>query len=228
MFNLPATYYNQYMKPSQILPTIEPELPKTSGIYMILIISADKAYIGQSVNISRRWTDHKARLKYGSKHAKNPHLINTVKKYGMNDLKFVVLENCPKENLNERESYWISQIDEDRRCNIAGVGEFKSSQELIKAKTEKNIGRKRSEETKKRISEALKGRKFSDEHRKNLSKAVTENAKDPKVKENMANAQRGKKHTEEHKKKITDSLIKTFLLKKQLKLLSLKEDTNNE
>lgn len=194
------------MKPIDIISLIQSDLKKTSGIYMILFLTSGKAYIGQSINIDRRWVDHKSRLKHGSKHNKNPFMQNSYNKYGFNDMKFLVVENCIKADLNDREAFWINQIDKDLRLNLAGVGSFKTTQELIESKTSKNKGSKRTEECRKRMSEASKGKPKSEEHKQNLSIAVKFSAARPEVKENMSKAQKGKKHSPETIAKRTASM----------------------
>jgi len=171
---------------------------------MILFIAANKAYIGQSINIKRRWVDHRTRLKH-NKCLGNPYLQNMYNKYGLAGMKFIVLENCLKEELSAREAHWILQIDQELRLNLAGVGEFPEAKEVTIAKTSSNIGKKRSEETKKRISEALKGKTKSQEHREKLSRASKEASSRLEVKKRMAEAQLGKKHSEETRKKISEA-----------------------
>ena len=136
-------------------------------------------------------------------------------KYGLAGMKFIVLENCLKEELSIKEAHWILQIDQDLRLNLAGVGEFPEVDEAKIARTSPNLGRKRSEETKKRISEALKGKAKSKEHRENLSKAVIVSAARPEVKKNMSEAQKGKKQSKETIKRKVESMKRFYARKKE-------------
>lgn len=72
------------------------------GIYKITNLLNNKMYIGQSNNIQRRFSEHcykgvKSRIV----------LDSAIKKYGKDNFSFEVLEECSKELLNERETYWI-------------------------------------------------------------------------------------------------------------------------
>lgn len=74
------------------------------GIYKITNIINNHCYIGQSVDIKRRLSEHllqryKATIYYA------------FDKYGIDNFTFEIIELCPKESLNEREKYWIAFYD---------------------------------------------------------------------------------------------------------------------
>lgn len=73
------------------------------GIYKI-IINDYYIYIGQSVNIEGRWSDHLSELRR-NKHC-NKKLQNTYNKYS-NTIKFEILEECDVSELDNKEIYWI-------------------------------------------------------------------------------------------------------------------------
>lgn len=78
---------------------------KICGIYKITSLTSEKAYIGQSLDIRERWRQHiKSSLAYGNKVNK---LYQAMSKEGPHNFTFEVLEETKKENLNERETYWI-------------------------------------------------------------------------------------------------------------------------
>lgn len=79
------------------------------GIYKITNLLNDKVYIGQSVDIEKRWSVHKAELKNNYHH--NIHLQNAWNKYGEKNFKFSIIEECDVDQLNQREIYWISKFD---------------------------------------------------------------------------------------------------------------------
>lgn len=81
----------------------------TCGIYEIKNTINNKRYIGQSINIEKRWQNHKRELKT-QKHY-NSHLQNSWNKYGESAFVFSIIEKCPKELLDEREQYWININD---------------------------------------------------------------------------------------------------------------------
>ena len=81
---------------------------KPCGIYKITNTKNKKAYIGKSVEIiPKRWTEHiKTSLNIGSISRTKIH--EAMKEYGIENFTFEILEECPKEKLNEREKYWIA------------------------------------------------------------------------------------------------------------------------
>jgi len=79
---------------------------KIIGIYKITSPSG-KIYIGQSIDIYNRWIKgHKysnsRKIGVGKK------LKNSYIKYGHENHKFEIIEECSTEQLNEREIYWIN------------------------------------------------------------------------------------------------------------------------
>lgn len=78
------------------------------GIYKITNLINGKIYIGQSVKIKNRWQQHKQEVK---SNRTNTLLYNAMRKYGLDNFSFEVIEECDKDQLNEREIYWISYYD---------------------------------------------------------------------------------------------------------------------
>lgn len=75
------------------------------GIYKIENKINGKVYIGKSIDINRRWYSHKNELN-GQRHCNN-YLQNSWNKYGEDNFIFEILELCQKEELNDREKFWI-------------------------------------------------------------------------------------------------------------------------
>lgn len=150
---------------------------KICGIYKITSITGC-IYIGQSVNIHWRWREHKRYFGSGS-----PRLHNSFKKHGIENHTFEILEECPRELLNEREIHWIKHFDSfdtPHGMNLVNGG----------------FGSRPSLETRKRQGEAQKKKAPpTEEARKNMSKSQ------------MGNKYRlGTKHPEEVKKNISKKL----------------------
>lgn len=77
------------------------------GIYKITNLINHKMYIGQSVHIEQRWKDHKARAYYKDCEEYERPLYRAMRKYGLDNFDFEIVEECTVEALNERERYWI-------------------------------------------------------------------------------------------------------------------------
>ena len=79
------------------------------GIYLIRNKINNKVYVGQSVNIKDRWSNHKRELEKGIHY--NDHLQKSYNKYGKINIEFKVIEYWEKEKLDELEVYWIKYFD---------------------------------------------------------------------------------------------------------------------
>ena len=77
------------------------------GIYKITNKINNKAYIGQSIDIENRWRQHKLCSFIETKTEYNSPIHQAIRKYGLENFSFEVLEECEPEQLNEREIYWI-------------------------------------------------------------------------------------------------------------------------
>lgn len=82
-----------------------------TGIYKITNKLNNKIYIGQSVNISYRWTAHRCRPFNENSNQYNSSLYKAIRKYGIENFQFEVLEECLKSELNDKEKYYISLFD---------------------------------------------------------------------------------------------------------------------
>lgn len=90
------------------------------GIYCIENTINHKIYIGSSVDIYRRWAQHRRELK-GNYHY-NHHLQNACNKYKIENFKFYIIERCDECIRIEKEQYWIdyyNSSNENFGYNIA-------------------------------------------------------------------------------------------------------------
>jgi group I intron endonuclease len=149
---------------------------------MIRCLANGKVYIGSSVKISRRFKEHKTRLK--SKTHDNKKLQRSWDKYGSESFAWSVVEVVDADKINEAEQFWIDALDSANEstgfnmCPI--VGSRKSA--------------KNTEEHCARISAAMKG------NLRWLGKKHT-----PKAIENMSRAQKGRRKSPEHRAKLAES-----------------------
>lgn len=78
----------------------------TCGIYKITNILNGKAYIGASKNIEKRWSNHR------TKH--ETRMSDIIKKYGVLNFTFEIIEECPPEELIEKEQYYVEFYDTEK------------------------------------------------------------------------------------------------------------------
>ncbi|MFR2887412.1 MAG: GIY-YIG nuclease family protein [Clostridium butyricum] len=83
------------------------------GIYKITNVINNKIYIGQSINIHKRWIGHRNDFKRPERH--NIYFHRAWIKYGEENFKFEIIEEYNVEKLNERERYWISVYNSSNR-----------------------------------------------------------------------------------------------------------------
>lgn len=77
-----------------------------SGIYKITNQLDDMCYIGQSVDLATRWKDH-AKCGLGIDTPQGNKLYQAMIQYGLWNFSFEILEECPKQYLDEKEKYYI-------------------------------------------------------------------------------------------------------------------------
>jgi group I intron endonuclease len=131
------------------------------GIYKV-INPKGKVYIGQSVNVERRFS----RYRNIHERDKQPKIYNSIKKYGWENHIHDVIEECSIEQLNERETYWkqyyLYQMDGDWDmvlfCNLHDTGGGPLSEEIKQKISNSTKGKIVSEATKYKMSESKKGK----------------------------------------------------------------------
>ena len=78
-----------------------------SGIYKITRLKTGEIYIGKSTDIKKRWTEH-CKTAYGVGSIAHSILHTTIRRDGIENFTFELLEEVPKDKLTEREKYWIT------------------------------------------------------------------------------------------------------------------------
>jgi group I intron endonuclease len=177
------------------------------GIYCIQNKTTGMAYVGQSVDIVKRWSAHTTPGK------KSSGIQKAIKEAGIEAFHFFVLEICAREDLNDREIHWIKTYDcvnpKGYNGNSGGGAPTKVSDETKKKISAACKGKKKSTqstETKTKRSSSLKGRKVSDETRAKISAALNGKKMPPRSTEHLAKiliAIKGKKKSTEHCAKIS-------------------------
>jgi group I intron endonuclease len=156
------------------------------GIYKITSPSG-KVYIGQSIDIEKRWKTYKSGFSKGQ-----IKLHNSFVKYGIDNHVFQILEECLVESLNNKERYWqdfyncigheglnlkltnssdkSGSFSNELKLKLSNSSKGKKMSEESKIKMRNsNLGKKLSEETKKKIGEKIKGSKHSEETKNKIS-----------------------------------------------------------
>ena len=77
-----------------------------TGIYLIHNKINGKNYVGQSKHILNRWTQHR----YDSKEKDYP-LYRAMRKYGIDNFEFSILEECEIDELPFKEDYYIDKYN---------------------------------------------------------------------------------------------------------------------
>ena len=158
----------------------------TCGIYMIQNKVNNKIYIGQAVDIEKRWGDHRHGLT--NRCNENRHFINAWKRDGEENFEFTVLLECEESDLNMYEEYYIFELmTYDPRVGYNkdyGGKSGRPTEETKRKIGEARKGKQLSEETKRKISEAKKG-KYCGEKNPNYGKQLSEETK-RKISENMS------------------------------------------
>lgn len=85
------------------------------GIYKITNQINGKCYIGQSTNILKRWAEHRNRATSKGSEGYEGHFYRSIRKYGLNNFSFEILEECPKEDLNEKEIFYIMKYHSNQK-----------------------------------------------------------------------------------------------------------------
>lgn len=79
----------------------------TVGIYKITNLNNQKVYIGQSVTLQERLKTHIRCGLGAASSTSNTKLYKAMKAEGVENFSFEILEYCNKDDLNEKEKYWI-------------------------------------------------------------------------------------------------------------------------
>ena len=96
-----------------------------TGIYKITNLVNGKIYIGQSLDIERRYKAHINFSKNKSSREYNTPIHNAIRKYGEENFKCEVLIECKKEELDELEKYYIkffNSTDREKGYNLTPGG----------------------------------------------------------------------------------------------------------
>lgn len=195
------------------------------GIYKITNNIDGHCYIGQSINIERRFEEHV------NSNNTNKYLRDEMNKYGVNNFTFDIVETCDKDKLSDREKYWIQyfnstypngynltdggnggntfqyRTEEEMELTRKRISEVTSgenngfygkhhSDSTIEFLRKINIGKKMSEETKEKLSKSLKGHYMPKEAKNKISEATKKQWQNEDFKKLMKKISTGNKYAQ--------------------------------
>lgn len=169
------------------------------GIYKITNKLNGKMYIGQSVDIEKRWLAHKRLSK-----TDDGHLYSAMRNYGLDNFTFSLICEVPESALDQYEISYIKYYettDPEKGYNKKdGGAKGRHSEESKKKMSESQkgvnhplFGKPRSVETKNKMSESHKGKKMSEESKQKMSEAKKNMTDESKQK--MSEAKKGNQYS---------------------------------
>jgi group I intron endonuclease len=147
------------------------------GIYGIRNTANGKWLVGSSVDIRRRWKEHRNRA--DSKRHDNPHFQRAWEQYGCDAFEFLVLELCAADMLILREDAhmgYYNSMDKRFGYNMASANKMCITDAV-----------------RQHMSESGKGRKFSEEHKRKIAIASAKHRHTPETRMKLSLMRRGKK-----------------------------------
>ncbi len=93
----------------------------TCGVYKITCLKNNKVYVGQSLDIYRRLSQHYKALQSLTHRHHSSRLQDDWDLFGEENFVAEIIETCPPNKLEEREKYWIDFYASDREgYNVRG------------------------------------------------------------------------------------------------------------
>jgi group I intron endonuclease len=132
-------------------------LPSTPAIYAIINSVSFNYYIGQSVNVRRRFIEHKTKNGRGCKL-----LHRALLKYGLDKFYFTIIATCEVSELNQLEVFYIKKFAPDYNISFGGKGAKGHTlspkvKNIISAKSKENWNNKSETDRYNIISKNLTG-----------------------------------------------------------------------
>lgn len=168
------------------------DLHPRCGIYKIVNKDNGKYYVGRTLNLDKRWYQHK-KLLIKNKHF-NKYLQSVWNKYGPDKFEFIIVEyvNDKNELINIEQKYINVFIDERKN----GLNNCYNLSESSISPMDINKGRKHSDKTKKILSDKNKG-KIPWNKNKSLKLPHEYTSRICKKKYNSNNSNKSNKYTSE-------------------------------
>ena len=197
------------------------------GIYKITNLIDNKCYIGKSIDIERRFKQHRFRLN-SRKRTKTSLIRYAILKHGLDNFKFEVLKECPIDHLNDLECFFIRVYcswNREYGYNLTLGGDGGTAHKLSD-EAKKIIGQKNST--------ALLGYRHTQSARDNMRKSQIGQKKSQITKDKISQSSKNKSYEErygvekanEMKQKIREKRrLQRFSIEQRLRLSkTMKED----
>lgn len=183
------------------------------GIYKIVNKVNNKVYIGQSIHLEERKIQHWSKLRNNKSH--NYHLQQAWNKYGEDSFEFIILLECKKDELDEKEEFFISLYNAlDISCgyNVAKGGNASSITEKTREKISNSVKELWKDE-KYRNNQILKSSQKRESYKRTcLARYGVENFSQlPEVRKKISESKKGHIVSEETREKLRQAnLGKTY------------------
>ena len=106
---------------------------KIIGIYQIICLKNSKSYVGQSTDVKRRFNQHKR--------TPPARMLEDFTVYGVEAFEFKILEECARNELDKRETFYMNELQPEYNIRTEGHGISDEAREKLR---ELQTGRKRS------------------------------------------------------------------------------------
>lgn len=180
-----------------------------TGIYRIIHIDSGRCYVGQSVNIAKRWSSHRAALNQG-KHT-TIYLQRVWTKYGQGAFAFEIIELCEVQYLTAREQAAMDRFRPEFNAAPAAGSNLgmKHSVEARAKISAGNRGQKRSEEFCAKMRMLNLGKVLTPQHKARISAAKIGFRPSTEARAKMRAARLGGTHSAETRAKIAAAKLGT-------------------
>lgn len=95
---------------------------KFSGVYKITNTITNECYIGASKNIQNRKYDHRTNYLNPNRKDYNTLIYQAMRKYGIENFNFEILEKCDISELNDKERYYVKIYSPSYNITPGGKG----------------------------------------------------------------------------------------------------------
>lgn len=183
------------------------------GVYKITNSLNGKSYIGQSKDIKKRFNTHKSAINRSldDPRGQGP-LYDAMRKYGVDNFVFEVLEECSESELDEREEYYISLYDSvNNGYNRSETAITTNDENVIKKIQSQEVRERRSKEFTEMNKRNWKDPEYRETRSKHSSQVQKERLKDPEYRKQKS--EHLKRHWSKKKKKIAQYTLDGELVK---------------